>query len=90
MRELGEYSVRFHEEILDFINKVNVDGCILLCDMNLEKELQFFSVPQNKIKIVNSINDILPLLNLWISEGDSILIKGSRYWKLENIIPLIN
>jgi len=90
MRELGEYSVRFHEEILDFINKVNVDGCILLCDLNLEKELQFSSVPQNKIKIVNSIKEILPLLNLWISEGDSILIKGSRYWKLENIIPLIN
>ena len=43
-----------------------------------------------KILILNDINDVPETINKLTKKGDSVLVKGSRYWNLEKIIKLID
>ena len=90
IKELGHMNIKFHVEILNYINKININGCIFLCDSCEEKTLKNIVKNKDKIRFVNDINETTEILNNWINKGDCVLIKGSRYWQLEKIIPLIN
>ena len=45
---------------------------------------------KKKFFVLNNIKDVPKEINKSTKKGDSILIKGSRYWQLEKIIELIN
>jgi len=90
MKELGIEKINYHKEIISFANIKKIDGFILLCDHDLEIELRNTDLFDNKIEFVNKISEIVKLLDKWTSKGDSLLIKGSRYWELENLIKIIN
>ena len=90
MKELGSYSLKFHCELIDYIMEKGIDGIIFLCDYDLEFHIKNNCTLSDKMKFLNDIDEISKLINSWIDVGDCLLIKGSRYWELERLIPLIN
>ena len=90
MKELGIRSEDFHKEIFNYIIKKNVQGFIFICDSYEEKSLKTKYFIENKIYFVKDINEVIKRINKLTHKGDFILIKGSRYWQLEKIIPFID
>ncbi len=89
MRELGNKSLSFHKEIIQLINNSDIKKCIFLCEKDLELKIRKSCFINKKILITNEIENIVLTINKITNEGDYLLIKGSRYWQLEKIIPLI-
>ena len=89
MKELGEDTFRFHKEIIDLINKNDIERCVFLCDNDLEIKLKKYCELRKKIEFITSFKEISLKINEWTSKGDSLLLKGSRSWQLEKLIPLI-
>ena len=90
IKELGEYSLKFHCELIEYIMKKGIDGLVVLCEFDLKAQIKNNCMLSEKIKFLNDIDDISKLVNSWTEIGDCLLIKGSRYWALEKLIPLIN
>ena len=90
IRELGEYSLKFHCELIDYIQKKRIDGVVILCEFDLEIKIKNNCILSENIKFIKDINEISRLINSWTDIGDCVLIKGSRHWELERLIPLIN
>ena len=90
VKELGAYSLDFHCELIDYITNKDVDGLVILCEFNLEIQIKKKCILPEKMKFLNDLDEISKLINSWTVSGDSLLIKGSRYWALERLIPLIN
>ena len=89
MKELGVMSTKYHLEILDLINEVDIKYCVFLCDLDEEKILkEKFS--SRKIIFKNNKSEVAKLINDRTSKDDFVLIKGSRYWELEEVISLIH
>ena len=88
MKELGLMSTKYHLEILNLINEVDIEYCVFLCDPNEEKIIKknFYS---KKIIFENDKSEIANIINARTNKNDYVLVKGSRYWKLEDIIPFI-
>ena len=90
MRELGKMSLQFHMEILNYIYLSSITRCIFLHEFDEKSLLKDSKYLREKIYFVENINDVIPIINKWINKGDYLLIKGSRNWELEKIIPLID
>jgi len=90
MQELGEESEKYHKEIFNFINNSGIAKCFFICDKKNEKIYAKILKDKKKFLVLNNIKDIPKEINKSTKKGDSILIKGSRYWQLEKIIELIN
>ena len=90
MKELGNMSIRLHMEILNYIFLSPIKKCIFLNEFNEEKLLENSNYLKEKILFVDNIELICPTLNRWTNKGDYLLIKGSRYWELEKIIPSVD
>ncbi len=90
MKELGNKSEQYHKEIFKLINNSDIQRCIFVCEKELEIKIKkyFFSI--EKIFFVNRVNNISPIINKITTKGDVLLIKGSRYWQLDKIIPQID
>ena len=90
MKELGNKSAKYHREIFNFINDSDIQRCIFICDKELEIKISKYCLISEKILIVNGIDNIIPIINKITVKGDVLLIKGSRYWQLDKLIPHIN
>jgi len=90
MQELGEDSEKYHKEIFNFINNSDIEKCFFICDKKNEKIYTDYLKDKKKFLVLNNIKDVPKEINKSTKKGDSILIKGSRYWQLEKIIELIN
>ena len=90
MQELGEKSEKYHKEIFDLINNSDIEKCLFICDKKNEKTYTNYLKDKKKFIVLNNIKDVPKEINKSTKKGDSILIKGSRYWQLEKIIELIN
>jgi len=90
MQELGEESEKYHKEIFNLVNNSDIEKCLFICDKKNEKNYTNFLHDKKKFLVLNNIKDVPKEINKSTKKGDSILIKGSRYWQLEKIIDLIN
>ena len=90
MRELGDKSFIFHNEIFQLINNSDVVQCIFLCENELRDKLKNLSFPGRKVLFTNNFKKIIFTINKMTNKGDYLLIKGSRYWQLDKLIPYIN
>ena len=90
MKELGAQTLKLHCELIDYIKKKGINGLIILCEFDLEVQIKNNCTLSEKIKFLNDIDEVSKLINSWIDMGDCLLIKGSRSWELERLIPLIN
>jgi len=89
MQELGEESEKYHKEIFNLINNSDIEKCLFICDIENEKIYTNYLKDKNKFLVLNNIKDVPQEINKSTKKGDSILIKGSRFWQLEKIIELI-
>ena len=89
MLELGSRTERYHSEIFKLINNSDIQRCIFICEKELEEKIRKYCLFE-KIFIVNRIDYVVPMINDITIKGDVLLIKGSRYWQLEKLIPHIN
>ena len=90
MRELGDKTIKYHNEIFKIINNSDIQKCIFICENDLEVNLKKSCYFLKNILFINEIKSIAPIINEITSKGDYLLIKGSRYWQLEKLIPLID
>ena len=90
MQELGEESEKYHKEIFNLINDSDIEKCLFICDKKNENIFSNYLKNKRKFLILNNIKDVPKEINKSTKKGDSILIKGSRYWQLEKIIEFIN
>ena len=75
-------------EILNFINRVGIEFCIFLCELKEEIQIRE-NFSSSKIIFKNDKSDICQIINGKTNKNDYVLVKGSRYWRLEEIIPFI-
>ncbi len=89
MQELGNKSKAYHKFLFDFINNSVIEKCLFICH---KEEIYYSNYLKNRKKflIFDDIYNAAKKINQFTKKGDSILIKGSRYWKLEKIIKLIH
>tara|TARA_B100001996_G_scaffold173199_1_gene132209 strand:+ start:149 stop:1420 length:1272 start_codon:yes stop_codon:yes gene_type:complete len=81
MFELGRNSHQMHQEIVNLIEKMNFDKIFIIGDLfNKTKH-------SSKIKSFKNLNDLKENMNEILNS--TILIKGSRGMKLENIVDFI-
>jgi len=90
MKELGDKSEQYHREIFKLINNSDIHRCIFICEKELEIKIRKYCLISEKIFIFNGIDHIIPMVNNITNKGDVLLIKGSRYWQLDKLIPHIN
>jgi len=90
MQELGDESEKYHKEIFNLINNSAIEKCLFICDKENEKIYSNYLKDKNKFLVLNNIKDVPQEIIKSNIKGDSILIKGSRFWQLEKIIELIN
>jgi len=90
MKELGNKSEQYHLEIFKLINNSDIQRCIFICEKELEIKIRKYYLISEKIFIVNCVDKIIPIINDITIKGDVLLIKGSRYWQLDKLIPHIN
>jgi len=89
MKELGNKSEQYHGEIFKLINNSDIQRCIFICEKELEIKIRKYCVVSKKIFITNRIDCIIPMINDITTKGDVLLIKGSRNWQLDKLIPNI-
>ena len=90
MQELGIKSKQFHEEIFEIINNSDIEKCFFICEKTNEIYYSNYLKENKKFLLFNDIDNIAKEINKFTKKGDSILIKGSRFWQLEKIIKLID
>ncbi len=90
MKELGNKSEQYHREIFKLINISDIQRCIFICDKELEIKIRKYWQISEKILIVNRIDNINTMINEMTIKGDVLLVKGSRYWQLDKLIPHFN
>jgi UDP-N-acetylmuramyl pentapeptide synthase len=91
MLELGETSGELHEEAGAFCGKAGVDGIITLGDETVELN-RAAAVQRKAPGIISHFLDAANLaayLDGLLSEGDGVLVKGSRGMRMETVIDEI-
>ena len=90
MKELGKRSYEYHKEVLHFINQSDIQGCIFVCDKEEENTFLQLNLDKEKFIFLNGLQKVSSIINKWTRKNDYLLIKGSRVWQLEKIIPYID
>jgi len=88
--ELGTKSINYHKKIMQFITNSDIHKCIFLCEYDLEESLKKSCRENGNIIFINERDSIIPLINEITNKGDYLLIKGSRFWQLNKLLPYIN
>ena len=91
MFELGIETEKFHEEIGSYLSEKNIDILIAFGKLSINIFNKFESSKKNKLKsyYFEKKKKLLNEIGKIIKPGDSVLIKGSRANKMENIIDYI-
>ena len=86
MKELGDKTVYYHEEIGRFLKKSNIDMVMLIGEdvKGVAKELN-----NGRGKLFDNKSSLVEYAKQNITGGDTVLIKGSRAAKMEEIVEAL-
>lgn len=84
MKELGEFSEKFHTELVKFVKKLNMISGAFFIGNEFEKQKHLFAL--NGVLVF--VREIADFVSKMPSKG-VFLVKGSRGNRLENILNLI-
>ena len=84
MLELGDLSDKYHSELVNRINRTNIDH-VYFCGEYLTHVFSKLS-PKKRKKQFKSIEYIHPIDNFKLKRGDLIFIKGSNKMGLNNLV----
>jgi len=88
MKELGESSCVYHVKVGEFAGARKFDYLILFGEMAeyYEKGALSAGMSSSSVKIFDSKEEIAAYLKDFLSEGDVVLVKGSRSMKMEDVV----
>lgn len=94
MKELGDKSVLFHEQVGNVVRNLNIDGLFVLADFEEAKAmaegaagLQFIRV--ENITAVDAHHNLARHLEEFLRAGDRVLFKASNAVKLNKVVGLL-
>jgi UDP-N-acetylmuramoyl-tripeptide--D-alanyl-D-alanine ligase len=90
MLNLGEHTVKMHNEVGAFAAKSNVD--CLLCQGELARHMYdgFISNGGVNAKHYQSMEELMEDISAQIKKGDAVLVKASRAMQFERLLPIIS
>ena len=83
-------SRKYHKEIFDLIQNSDIEKCLFICEKEDQIYYSNYLKDNKKFLFFNDIDNVVETINTLTKKGDSLLIKGSRYWQLEKIINFID
>jgi UDP-N-acetylmuramoyl-tripeptide--D-alanyl-D-alanine ligase len=82
MRELGAVAKEEHLALADYVKALRLDGWIAVGDFAEQMASRGGGV------CAESVEEAAEILRSWLSEGDAVLLKGSRGLRLERVLDL--
>ena len=91
MLEMGRFSEKGHRIVGKYVADNDIDVLITVGEDAkwIAKEAIIIGLNENKIFAMNNIQEIKPLLKKMITQGDIILVKGSRGMEMEKVVQFI-
>jgi UDP-N-acetylmuramoyl-tripeptide--D-alanyl-D-alanine ligase len=86
MKELGEKTSYYHRELGRLLKRSGVDRIMLIGD---EVRETFAELDDEQARLFESKNSLIDYAKKHLSEGDVILVKGSRAAKMEEIVEAL-
>ena len=84
MRELGNSAFDAHKQVGEYAKRKNIDLLITLGEFNEAYKEGFNDI--DKYRSFETYNEVVSFLHGMIAENDIVLVKASRYMKLESIV----
>jgi len=84
MRELGNSSFEAHKQVGEYAKSRNIDLLITLGEFNEAYKEGFNDI--DKYRSFETYNEAVAFIDGMIAENDVVLVKASRYMKLESIV----
>ena len=81
MRELGEYSHEAHKEIVGLCERLGLEA--------LYVGEEFYAVTDGGTKYFATTDDLKRVLEVEVVKGKTVLLKGSRGMRMEQLLPLL-
>jgi len=87
MRELGQYSEMYHEDLGKKVCKYKINRLITVGEMSkiVSDTAVKYGMQQENVKHCKNNIEVVEVLGKWLEPGDVLLIKGSRANKMEEI-----
>lgn len=82
MRELGAVAKEEHLALADYVKALRLDGWIAVGDFAEQMASRGGGI------CAESVGEAAEILRAWLSEGDTVLLKGSRGLSLERVLDL--
>jgi UDP-N-acetylmuramoyl-tripeptide--D-alanyl-D-alanine ligase len=86
MKELGEKTVFYHKELGRFLNKSGIPVIALFGDYMREA---FQELKGGKARFFENKKELIDYVTGEVKEGDTVLVKGSRAAKMEEIVEAL-
>ena len=77
MNELGEFTKKYHQNIIEQIINCNFDN-VILCGELFKSAINDIKIKKNRIKYMSNEIEIIEFLKKNIHNNDTLLIKGSN------------
>ena len=94
MKELGNKSILFHQQVGNVVKNLNIDGLFILADFEEAKamatgaaSLQFIKV--ENITADNAHHNLAKYLQEFLQPGDRVLFKASHSVELNKVVELL-
>ncbi len=87
MKELGKDSASYHRELGKFLK--NIDDIGLIALFGEETAETFLELGNNRAAHFNDKGQLIDYLNSHLGSGDTVLVKGSRAFKMEEIVEAL-
>lgn len=81
MRELGVYSHEAHKEIVGLCDRLGLDAVFV--------GEEFYAVNERDARIFSRVDDLKEVWEVETVRGKTILLKGSRGMRMEQLLPLL-
>jgi UDP-N-acetylmuramoyl-tripeptide--D-alanyl-D-alanine ligase len=88
MGEVGEQSLEFHTEVINYACEKNIDTIICI-GKEMVKAASYVVTQFSTIKMVSNFDELNTLVQDHTRYGGSLLVKGSRFMKMEQIISFL-
>ncbi len=85
MKELGDWSVPFHQQVGEMVKQLNLDGLLILAD-DAEAEALAIGASPLKVERFSTHAAIVAQLKAEVRSGDRLLFKASRAVGLDQVV----